>query len=295
MSGPVIVGIESSDRAHDALALGTALANALDAEVAPVHVSALDVLAERVGGAPPRRGIELVDEVAARDLEAARALVSEAGGPDVKHLEASSAPAGLHRVIEQQEAVLIALGSSQQGRLGRILPGTTGQRLLSGSSVPIAVAPVGYHDETPDLRRIGCGVVDGPQASPVLEWAGDLARRSDASLELIAVHRPIAFDQVSASALGPTSVSQELHADLVAVLDQAKARIDGVSNLESRVVDGDPVAVLVEESANLDLLVLGSRGYGPLRAVLLGSVSTEVVRAASCPVVVMPRADADGR
>jgi nucleotide-binding universal stress UspA family protein len=42
-------------------------------------------------------------------------------------------------------------------------------------------------------------------------------------------------------------------------------------------------------SADLDLLVVGSRGYGPLRAVLLGSVSTPVVRSAQSPLVVLPR------
>ena len=235
-----------------------------------------------------------MDELATRDLEAVQAVVSEVGGPEVQHLEASSAPAGLHEVIEQQEAQLVVLASSQQGRLGRLVPGATGHRLLSGSPVPIAVAPVGYHDNPSDLRRIGCGVAaDAAQASPVLAWAGSVARRLDASLELIAVHRPVAFDHVSAGAFGPTSVRQELHADLQGVLDEARTRVAGVSLVESRVLDGEPVAVLVEKSNDLDLLVLGSRGYGPLRAVLLGSVSTGVVRAANCPVVVMPRPDTE--
>jgi hypothetical protein len=51
----------------------------------------------------------------------------------------------------------------------------------------------------------------------------------------------------------------------------------------------DPVAVLVEMSADLDVLVCGSRGYGPLRAALLGSVSRRVAGAAQCPVIVVPR------
>jgi nucleotide-binding universal stress UspA family protein len=52
---------------------------------------------------------------------------------------------------------------------------------------------------------------------------------------------------------------------------------------------GNPVTALVTESQRLDLLVLGSRGRGPARSVLLGSVSTEVVREAACPVVVVAR------
>jgi nucleotide-binding universal stress UspA family protein len=47
--------------------------------------------------------------------------------------------------------------------------------------------------------------------------------------------------------------------------------------------------VLRERSGELDLLVLGSRGHGPVRAVLLGSVSSALVRSAESPVVVIPR------
>lgn len=53
--------------------------------------------------------------------------------------------------------------------------------------------------------------------------------------------------------------------------------------------DGDPADVLVERSGSLDLLVVGSRGYGPLRHALVGNVSWAVLRSASCPVLVVPR------
>jgi nucleotide-binding universal stress UspA family protein len=60
---------------------------------------------------------------------------------------------------------------------------------------------------------------------------------------------------------------------------------------EARLLDGDPAEALVAESEALDLLVAGSRGYGPVRSVLLGSVSRALVRGAACPVVVSPRLD----
>jgi nucleotide-binding universal stress UspA family protein len=52
---------------------------------------------------------------------------------------------------------------------------------------------------------------------------------------------------------------------------------------------GGAVAVLTDEAQTLDLLVLGSRAYGPVRRVLLGSVSGPLVRQAPCPVLVLPR------
>jgi nucleotide-binding universal stress UspA family protein len=54
-------------------------------------------------------------------------------------------------------------------------------------------------------------------------------------------------------------------------------------------LDGDPEAVLAEQTKSVDLMIVGSRGYGPHRAVLLGSVSGRLVRDAACPVIVLPR------
>jgi nucleotide-binding universal stress UspA family protein len=54
-------------------------------------------------------------------------------------------------------------------------------------------------------------------------------------------------------------------------------------------VVGDPADVLVDLSQRIDLLVCGSRGYGPLRGVLLGSVTRRVIAEAHCPVIVLPR------
>jgi nucleotide-binding universal stress UspA family protein len=64
---------------------------------------------------------------------------------------------------------------------------------------------------------------------------------------------------------------------------------DGVAGVARRFDQRDPGSCLVEESKQLDLLVMGSRGYGPRSAVLLGSASGHVVHRAYCPVVVVPR------
>ncbi len=65
--------------------------------------------------------------------------------------------------------------------------------------------------------------------------------------------------------------------------------------IEEVLEEGDPAEALAARSAGLDLLLLGSRGYGPLRRVLLGGVAGEVIRRASCPVVVTPRSAAHSR
>jgi nucleotide-binding universal stress UspA family protein len=69
---------------------------------------------------------------------------------------------------------------------------------------------------------------------------------------------------------------------------EAALRADGLE-VTGALLDGDSAGELAKASEHVDLLVLGSRGYGPLGAVVLGSVSSTLVRAASCPVVVVPR------
>jgi nucleotide-binding universal stress UspA family protein len=73
---------------------------------------------------------------------------------------------------------------------------------------------------------------------------------------------------------------------LDAVLDEIAPDPDGVV-VERRVVEGAPAAVLVDESRNADLLIVGSRGLGGFAGLLLGSVSQQCAHHASCPVVIV--------
>jgi nucleotide-binding universal stress UspA family protein len=57
--------------------------------------------------------------------------------------------------------------------------------------------------------------------------------------------------------------------------------------IERRVDQGVPAAVLVEESHDAELLVVGSRGHGGFAQLLLGSVSQQCAQHASCPVVIV--------
>ena len=89
------------------------------------------------------------------------------------------------------------------------------------------------------------------------------------------------------------AIGGELHefregatAALDATLREAIPEADGV-HVERRVVEATPAAVLVEESRDAALLVVGSRGHGGFASLLLGSVSQQCAHHAECPVVIV--------
>ena len=88
-------------------------------------------------------------------------------------------------------------------------------------------------------------------------------------------------------------------------IDNALGAIpDSVAAAGEVIVDADPASVVAKASEDADLVVMGSRGYGPVRRVLLGGVASAVLREAACPVIVTarsaigedqdPEADQDG-
>ena len=93
----------------------------------------------------------------------------------------------------------------------------------------------------------------------------------------------------AAQAIAVSTLENETYAQTSASVERAVAELDPGTPVHTQTIKGEPCEVLVEQSARLDLLVLGSRAYGPLRHVLLGSVSAPVMREAHCPVLVVPR------
>jgi nucleotide-binding universal stress UspA family protein len=162
---------------------------------------------------------------------------------------------------------------------------------LSGAPVAVAVAPRGFadHPRAADAT-VGCAYDGSPESEVALGVATEFAQALDARLRVISVHQRIAFGgQVSVSAVGYSSVNDAMREALHERLAQATSAVPDGVHAEARLLDGDPAEALIGESETLDLLVAGSRGYGPVRAVLLGSVSRALVRDAACPVVVSPR------
>jgi nucleotide-binding universal stress UspA family protein len=139
--------------------------------------------------------------------------------------------------------------------------------------------------------------VDGSEASKqALRWAAEEAQLRDAALLVVTVWQYPVFSTMPAFGVLPPAeeMSHEAEAGLRELLREEKLTDrDDLTVLES-VMQGPPAPSLLEASADADLLVLGSRGHGGFKGLLLGSVSQACVSHSTCPVVIVPApSDAD--
>ena len=192
----------------------------------------------------------------------------------------------------REDAALIVVGSTHTGRAGRVLPGSTAERLLHGSPCPVAVAPKGYTQRPGDEPGIiGCAYDDSLSSQRALEAAHRIAAATGARLRVIRAFKPLAYDIPPGTAAlgGRSSYNDSLQDRASEELESAVARIEGEPRAEGFFAVGEPAKILAEASEQLDLLLVGSRGYGPLHSVVVGGVAGRVVREAACPVIVLPR------
>lgn len=137
--------------------------------------------------------------------------------------------------------------------------------------------------------RIVVGVDGSEGSEAALRWALDEARRRECRLDLVHVwHVPYA-GEVSGLVMGELSERLEHQAREVvrSVMEKSVGEDPGVE-VVPMVTEGATAEALLDAARDADLLVVGSRGLGGFKSLLLGSVSTVCVHHATCPVVVVP-------
>ena len=144
------------------------------------------------------------------------------------------------------------------------------------------------------MTGIIVGIDGSDHSRRALEWAVKEAAIRHAPLTVLVVQPAIAGYSGSATAYpGDAALADQARKTAQEETDQAVARLGG-SGPETVTVQaaiGIPAAVLIAASQDADLVVVGSRGTGGFKELVLGSVSTQVTHHAHCPVVVIPAVD----
>jgi len=286
MSQPIIVGFDGSERGSEALVLGRALAETLAADLVVVIAYTPEQSLWAPGTAEPIDANER-EQVVKR----AEAALSDFGRLEVRTVASPSAAGALHVEAERERAKVIVVGSTHRGPMGRLLLGTVTQEVIDAAPCAVAVAPTGLGTgRALRFSKVGVGFDDTPAAYDALEVARFLAHAAQAELHLIWAAQLVARAlPLAATGYLQPNYYAEVRAGVEERLERAAAPIREDMVVRTSIVGGGTTDALLEQSDHLDLLVLGSRGYGPVQRVLLGSVSKSVVNAARCPVLLVPR------
>lgn len=258
MSETIIAGLDldAPEQARDALALATWLAEATSSKLVLATVFA------------PRAGALSTQLDWCR-----RRLAGLATRPVETVAIGGTSPARvLHELSDRMRPRALVIGSSRGGANDVVSIGSVGELLLHGGGAAIAVAPNGFRAPEGRAGHIGVAFGDTPESDDAVRFAADLAQRTGARLSVLTVPEPSPHEELPMRRAGE-------------YLERALA---GASATRIE-LDGDPATALAAASADLDLLITGSRSYGPLGAVLLGAVTRRLVRAAQCPMMVVPR------
>lgn len=278
----VIVGDDGLDGGADALALARAIAP--DAELIVACAYPWD--------STPSRFMQLgYGNILREDTEKAlRHRVADLEPAHVRTLAIpDTSPArALHRLAEDEQADLIVTGTVRHARAGRMFLGDVSRDVLHGSPCAVAVAPQGFAGGTP--ATIGAAYDHTPEADKALSIAVELAGALDARLE---VREVVAADLLPAIAGYPLANIEDITNDILA---DAQERLDAkVTSLHTdvpitaRAVIGTTVERLGELAKETDMVVCGSRAWGTIRRVVLGSTADRLIHSSSVPVLVVPR------
>ncbi|MEQ4716348.1 universal stress protein [Nonomuraea sp. B19D2] len=192
---------------------------------------------------------------------------------------------GLVELARKRGADVVVIGSAPGGRKGRIALGSTADQLLHSSSVPVLLAPRGYADKPPTaLERLTVAYRRGPGCDAAVKDAAATAGSLGIPLRLVTL---------VISSGRPAEVEEEM---LMRLRDEAASNLRAAAHgrpqvVEVEVLEGRNVAQALGTTSWLpgEMIICASSATGPLRRVFLGDTSIKIVRAATCPVMILTR------
>jgi nucleotide-binding universal stress UspA family protein len=272
----VLVGVDGRPNGRDAIALASHLTDP-DGKLTLAHVH----------NGPLHPGHAIAPGMLEEERKASHELLEReraAAGVTAELLSiVSMSPGrGLHEQAEQQGADLLVVGSCGHGAFGRAMLGDDTRGALNGASCAVAIAPLGYAEHPAPIARVGVAYNASPESEAALELARALAAATHATIDALEV---VSIPTVAYTGIIPPAFGDSV--DLM--LQEADARMKQLAGVEGHAVYGLAGEELAAFGDRVDLLVVGSRGYGPVRRLVLGSTSEYLQRHARCSLLVLPR------
>lgn len=288
MSGSIIVGYDGSEGSK--LALAWAITAAADRGRMLEVISTWTMPAADLGiGASSTLQDDLLDELR-QDAQAVNdeglKVAAEAGVNAVGEVMVGRPAAVL--VHRSDDAHMVVVGSHGAGGLTGFLLGSVSRQIATHSSCPTVVV----RPPAEGAKDVVVGVDGSPHSLKALEWAFEQASYMGCGLHVLhSWEIPPTWSMVEVPTYEPEVLIRDYGNSELRQTSEAMAGFrEDFPDVQVRqeVVKGSPVKSLLKASETAQLLVVGSRGLGGFRGLLLGSVSHAVVHRAACPVAVVP-------
>jgi nucleotide-binding universal stress UspA family protein len=273
MFSDVLIGVDGHQGGRDAIALAEQLA-APGAEFTLAHVYDWPVWRNTTVASMTEfdqaMGLLSTEQ---RETAIEAELVAASGRPPGR---------GLHELAVERAADLLVVGSSRHALLGRALIGDDTRASLNGAPCAIAIAPRGYTQLPHELRSIGVGYDSSPESEQALVAARELASRHGSSVRALWV---VSLQDVREERPLPADWPETAES----MVGRCRDDLNQLEGIEGDAVYGGPREELSRLSDSVDLLIVGSRGYGPMYRLFHGSVSSYLLGHVACPLLVLPR------
>jgi nucleotide-binding universal stress UspA family protein len=288
----ILVAYDGGAAADGALWLGALLARQGGASLTVVSVYA----AEPAFHAHTDH-LRLVLAAAADDhLERAERRLPYGFKAERRAIRSHSVPNALHDLAADEPVDVIVVGGKRQSRAHATLTGSVAERLVAAAArCAVAVVPRGTADRAnAGLRLVGVAYDGSREADAALAEGERIAVAARGTLHIIGVLEPASWRGAGLPAVAGFAEPEAKARDrLDFALERAVAGVAPEVCALSILATGWPPLELARQATDLDLLVTGSRGYGPSGRASLGSVSTALLRSLPCPVLVVPRPAVD--
>lgn len=290
----VVVGYTPSKGGRGSLDLGLQLAHALDEPMAVVTV------VPRQWSTPSMARVDAEYGAYARQVgeeaerQAREYLTDTTVTVDVTYraVPGRSIPGALVDVVTELDATVLVLGSSADGQVGQVVVGSTADKLLHASPVPLAISPREFRSVAAEgVTKVTCAFSDSHSSVAVVGRVHALAEKFGVPLRVASfgvrgatMYPPLggitAEDSVLDSWVDEARTAQQR---LVAtgVIPESVERVIGTGATWS-----DTLASIPWQSG--EVLAIGSSSMGPLARVFLGARATKLIRHAPVPVIVLP-------
>ena len=271
----IIVGIDERSGSTDAIALARDLV-APEGTITLAHVNVVYPIYAK--GMNTSLDLEL--RHASRELLAR--VSAETGISATVSIDSRSVGRGLHELAEIHGADLLVVGSTQHGLVGRVFVGDDTRDAMNGAPCAVAIAPSAYAEGEHVIREIGVAYNETEESAHALNVARRIAHAHGAKLS--------AFEAVSLPmyvyygfGIAYSDIAEE-------TLASVRSQLGRLEDVEPHAAFGDPAEELTTYSASLDLLVVGSRDFGPLGRLVHSSTSRRLSHTARCPLLILTRA-----